>query len=86
VNIVIHGLTWAMLGHGIQWNGGDVTGGGGVMCLRGSYANEVTDYRQWGLLTSWIGWQFFCTGPFISFGLFNVFPYSNSAFNAQGSR
>jgi hypothetical protein len=33
--------------------------------------------RLWvgeGLWMSWIGWQYFYFEPFISFGLFNVFP------------
>jgi len=41
-----------MPGHGMQWDfggGGDFMGGGGVMCLRGSYANGVTGYEQAGV-------------------------------------
>jgi hypothetical protein len=48
---VTHGLTWAMLGtwHAMGWGWGDVTRGGDVMCLRGSYANGVTVHGQAGV-------------------------------------
>jgi hypothetical protein len=39
-----HAGTW----HTMGW-GGDVTWGGGVTCLRGSYANRVTGYGQAGV-------------------------------------
>jgi len=40
-----HAGTWHTMGLG----GGDVTQGGGVTCLRGSYANGVTGYGRAGV-------------------------------------